>query len=285
MKWIGGSNNEIEGGLYLPPDYAPGKKYPLVIQTHGFDPAEFWLDGPFSTAFAAQPLAAKGIVVLQVPDSHDWTIRDTPKEDPIMMETFEKAIDYLDQKGIIDRDRVGLIGFSQTCLYVQYALTHSKYKFAAAVAADGIDGGYFQYMAFANSSPYMESIREGLIGAPPFGEGLRLWLDRSPGFLLDRVTTPILIQAIRPTSIPDEWEWFAGLSRLNKPVDFVYIPGGYHILQKPWDRMVSQQGDVDWFCFWLKGEEDPDPAKAEQYTRWREQRKLQAHNKRIPPTN
>ena len=285
MKWIGGSNNEIEGGLYLPPDYAPGKKYPLVIQTHGFDPAEFWLDGPFSTAFAAQPLAAKGIVVLQVPDSHDWTIRDTPKEDPIMMETFEKAIDYLDQKGIIDRDRVGLIGFSQTCLYVQYALTHSKYKFAAAVAADGIDGGYFQYMAFANSSPYMESIREGLIGAPPFGEGLRLWLDRSPGFLLDRVTTPIHIQAIRPTSIPDEWEWFAGLSRLNKPVDFVYIPGGYHILQKPWDRMVSQQGDVDWFCFWLKGEEDPDPAKAEQYTRWREQRKLQAHNKRIPPTN
>jgi len=31
---------------------------------------------------------------------------------------------------------------------------------------------------------------------------------------------------------------------------------------------------VDWFCFWLKGEEDPDPAKAEQYKRWRELRKL-----------
>jgi hypothetical protein len=32
---------------------------------------------------------------------------------------------------------------------------------------------------------------------------------------------------------------------------------------------------VDWFCFWLKGEEDPGPAKAEQYARWRELRKLQ----------
>jgi hypothetical protein len=30
---------------------------------------------------------------------------------------------------------------------------------------------------------------------------------------------------------------------------------------------------VDWFCFWLKGEEDPDPAKASQYARWRELRK------------
>jgi hypothetical protein len=31
---------------------------------------------------------------------------------------------------------------------------------------------------------------------------------------------------------------------------------------------------VDWFCFWLKGFEDPDPARAEQYRRWRELRKL-----------
>jgi hypothetical protein len=31
--------------------------------------------------------------------------------------------------------------------------------------------------------------------------------------------------------------------------------------------MVSQQGIVDWFAFWLKGEEDSDPAKAEQYAR------------------
>ena len=48
----------------------------------------------------------------------------------------------------------------------------------------------------------------------------------------------------------------------------IYIPDGAHILEKPWDRMISQQGNVDWFCFWLKGEEDPDPAKAEQYKRW-----------------
>jgi hypothetical protein len=42
--------------------------------------------------------------------------------------------------------------------------------------------------------------------------------------------------------------------------------------------MTSQEGKVDWFCFWLKGEEDPDPEKAEQYKRWRELRKLQEEN-------
>ena len=39
--------------------------------------------------------------------------------------------------------------------------------------------------------------------------------------------------------------------------------------------MISQQGNVDWFCFWLEDEEDPDPIKAEQYKRWRELRGLQ----------
>jgi len=33
--------------------------------------------------------------------------------------------------------------------------------------------------------------------------------------------------------------------------------------------MASEQGDVDWFKFWLKGEEDSDPAKATQYELWR----------------
>jgi hypothetical protein len=36
---------------------------------------------------------------------------------------------------------------------------------------------------------------------------------------------------------------------------------------------------VDWFCFWLKNEEDPIPAKAEQYARWRALRELQQEKK------
>jgi hypothetical protein len=41
--------------------------------------------------------------------------------------------------------------------------------------------------------------------------------------------------------------------------------------------MVSQQGNVDWFTFWLKNEEDPDPAKREQYIRWHQFRDIEEH--------
>jgi len=267
VTWTGGGGREVHGGLYFPPDYVAGKRYPLVIQTHGFDPHGFWIDGPFTTAFAAQSLAGKGIVVLQVPDSHDAEL--TPEEAPRMVKTFESAIDYLDKRGLIDRGRVGIIGFSRTCLYVKYMLAHSNYKIAAASVADGVDGGYFQYVAMGDS---LADESDQLFGVPPFGEGLSVWMKASPGFLLDRVSAALRIQAMGPGSLVGEWEWFGGLTRLHMPVELVYMPVGTHILERPRNRMVSQQGDVDWFVFWLKNEEDADPSKAEQYVRWRKLR-------------
>jgi dipeptidyl aminopeptidase/acylaminoacyl peptidase len=272
LSWKDGTGRPVSGGLYLPPDYIAGKKYPLVIQTHGFDSHGFVIDGTHITASAAQPLASKGIIVLQVNDIF-YDSLETPQEPERAMSAYENAVEYLDQKGIIDRTRVGLAGFSRTCLYVKYALTHSSQHFAAAIVADGVDAGYWQYFATANLASNFSSEAESVIGAPPFGDGLSLWLKRSPGFLLDRVQTPLQIQAFAPGSLLSEWEWFSGLKRLGKPVDMIYLPTGTHILVKPWDRLVSQEGIVDWFCFWLQGEEDPDPAKAEQYERWRELKK------------
>ena len=69
------------------------------------------------------------------------------------MALYESAIDYLDRRGLIDRNRVGIMGFSRTFWYVTYTLTHSKHHFAAAAIADGLDYSYFQYMAFPGTAP------------------------------------------------------------------------------------------------------------------------------------
>jgi dipeptidyl aminopeptidase/acylaminoacyl peptidase len=266
IKFRGADDQEIRAGLYLPLDYEPGKHYPLVIQTHGFDPRAFWIDGPYPTAFAAQALASIGISVLQLPTSHNWV--STPEEGPKMVETFERAIAYVKQRGILDEGRIGIVGYSRTGFHVQYALTHSKLHFAAAVIADGSDGGYSQYVQFLNPSPYTAADSESLNGAVPFGPGIGLWADRSPEFALDRVNTPLLIQALNPRSLSFQWATFVALRRLSRPVDLLYLPGAQHILHRPWDRVASQQGTIDWFAFWLLGKEDSDPKKAQQYIRW-----------------
>lgn len=273
VSFRGADNHEIHAGLYFPPDYVRGKRYPLVIQTHGFDPGSFWIDGSFPTAFAAQGLAATGMLVLQLPSSHDWV--GTPEEGPKMVETFAAAIAYAKKRGIIDKDRIGIVGFSRSGFHVHFALTHSALPFAAAVVADGSDGGYSQYVQFLNESPYTASDSEALNGGLPFGAGLSSWAERAPEFALNRVTCPLLIQALNPRSLASQWGTFVGLKRLNKPVDLLYLPTAKHILQKPWDRLASQQTVIDWFAFWLLGREDPDPAKAEQYARWHQLQRLQ----------
>ena len=74
------------------------------------------------------------------------------------------------------------------------------------------------------------------------------------------------------------WGPYAGLYSLKKPVDLILLNSNEHAISNPAERMASQGTNVDWFRFWLQGYEDPDPAKAEQYKRWRELRKLQAEN-------
>lgn len=283
VSFIATDGHKVRAGLYLPPDYTQGKRYPLVIQTHAWNSERFWIDGPWPSAFAAQPLAGKGFVVLQL--SEDLSTLSTPEEAPEEVSAYEGGIDYLDGLGVIDRNRVGVIGFSRTGLGVEYALTHSKYHFAAATIADGSDGGYFFYVSILSSFSWRWSDPEGINGGPPFGDGLTSWLKKSPGFNLAAVATPVREESYQPISLFSAWEWFAGLSRLGKPVELIYMPDGDHVLVKPQDRLISQLGNVDWFRFWLKNEEDSDPAKAEQYARWRELRKLQEENEKKAPTD
>jgi hypothetical protein len=279
------SGIDITGGLYFPPDYVPGKRCPLVIQTHGYNPDAFTMDGTpdeWTSGYAARPLAAKGMLVLQTYGYKNQQDIDRVRtnrelganqnEAFVKFSTlaFEGAVDYLDKEGLIDRNRVGIVGFSRFVCYVGYTLTHSRYQFAAASLVDGISCGYFEEISQPGEAWDIDSINGG---APPIGEGLKLWMKNSPGFNLDKVRTPVRLVALGIYSVWQEWEWYAGLTLQKKPVDFVLIPHGEHLGGMVSERVLEQQGLVDWFSFWLKDEEDPDPAKAGQNARWRELRK------------
>lgn len=272
MTWKSTDGHEVRGGLYFPPGYEAGRQYPLVIQTHGYEEDRFWMNGPWNSAFAAQPLAAQGIMVLQVGDStepgEDRKYVNTPGEGPRRMAAFEGAIDELARRGLIDRKRVGIIGFSRTAFHVAYTLTHSTYRFRAATLADGFDSGYLSYLLWRTAD------YEGTNGGVPAGLGLKSWLEKSPGFQIDKVLSPVRLEYYGPLSFLGGWEWFSLSSVLGKRVDFIWIPFGTHLLVKPWERLTSQQGNVDWFRFWLfggdtcpcGGERDMSPtAPAERY--------------------
>jgi dipeptidyl aminopeptidase/acylaminoacyl peptidase len=270
----------VKAGLYLPPDFRPGTVYPLVIQTHGFQADRFSMDGreEWSSGFAARLLAARGIAVLQTyefadPADHDRVGGDRGLGNT-MLESFrtfaklvyETAVSELDRRGFIDPGRVGISGFSRTVWFVDYTLTHSDLHIAAALLTDGIDAGYFNYLAFG-----IQEFAEDNGGKTPFGpDGLALWMREAPGFNLDKVNTPVRLVCLNTkSSLLESWEWYEGLKLLGKPVDMIAIPNGSHLLQRPLDRKIAMEGMADWFDFWLQGHERHDDRLAAQYARWR----------------
>jgi hypothetical protein len=264
-QWTDRTGRDWTAGLIKPVGYIQGKRYPLVIQMYEFDEKRFLTDGTDPTAFAARELASAGFVVLQIRKK----IVDLSDEDAqIHLGAYRSAIERLSEAGLIDPNKVGVVGFSWTCWYVVNALVKSPRLFAAATIAEGFDNSYMQYMLFGPGSPNTSAQMGQLRGGSPFGPGLQRWVRDAPGFHLDSVQTPLRIEAMKPATILNEWEIYSGLYMQHKPVDMIYFPSGTHIHQRPLERLESQQGNIDWMRFWLQGYEDPAPEKRAQYTRW-----------------
>lgn len=262
-------------GLVYPRGYVAGQRYPLVVQTHGFGPQRFLLDGPGGgTAFAAQALAAVGFVVLQIADIGEATTSDE-RQGPLYAEGFRAAIQKLVGDGIADGGKVGLIAFSATGLAAIHLLAEQPQLLRAVNITDSIQPSYVQDVLLSTMpKPYRDGARK-VMGGGPYEVGYEAWFRRSPLYKLGAIDAAVRIEAIDPGSAISMAETYAVLKEAGRAVDFIYFPRGSHNLQKPAERLGSQGGNFDWFRFWLQGHEDPSEQKSEQYRRWRELRARQ----------
>lgn len=155
-RWKDKHGREFRGGLFKPAVYAAGERYPLVIQTHGFYDWFYSPSGPgMPTAFAARALAAAGIMVLQVDESCPF---GTPEEGPCAVSAYESAVSRLVSEGLVDPERIGIIGFSRSCYYVMEALTTSSLHINAASVTSGLMFDYWHKCSVPTGALAMESL-------------------------------------------------------------------------------------------------------------------------------
>lgn len=271
-------------GLLLPVNYISGRRYPLVIQTHGYRPDEF-LSAGISGAFAARAFASSGIAVLQMPmcpvtakagvaPGATASLEGTSDEISCNVAIFRAGIRYVVSRGLVDPGRVGIIGFSITGEYVLAALENDGTRFAAAELIDSSLNTYTQYVdAMGSDQGYIDVWDDAKMGGPPIGAGLAKWLVKSPGFSIYKIRAPMLIQANGREGMLAMWEPYAILYKLERPVDFVVIQSGTHPFSNPLQRLASEGMSVDWFRFWLQHERPADDA---EYQRWSSLRKRSA---------
>jgi dipeptidyl aminopeptidase/acylaminoacyl peptidase len=198
MHWTTSDGLDVTGLLFMPPDYNPGRRYPLVIQTKA-DSGWFTCDSGMNhyPSFAPQPLATSGIMYLARSYDEQFDFQDEldkrPKGYPggiseavQQMHVWESGVEMLEKQGMVDPSKIGIIGFSRTGWWVDFNLVHSKVHYAAATATDNVQYSLSDYWLTPSAADGMEN----MYGGPPYGKTLKNWQDYSISFNLDKVHTP-----------------------------------------------------------------------------------------------
>ncbi|MDT8068489.1 MAG: prolyl oligopeptidase family serine peptidase [Terriglobia bacterium] len=283
ISWVNKYGVKCSGYLIKPVGYTSAKKYPLVVMNRARE-SFFVSDGSYTTAFPPQVLAGHGFAVLMT--EYFFDVKELPQGFPgglaeayNWMAMVESGIDTLVSRGIVDRARVGLIGFSRTSWKTDFMLTHSDFQFAAVSSADGGIYNYGSYW-FHNHSGVMNDA-ESVMGGPPYGKTLDNWLKYAPAFNASNVRCPLLMEYTGHGHLPygpiGAFEFFTALYRQDKPVELYFYPLGDHPLDTPLERVASLQRNVDWFRFWIQSYEGQSPSyDPDQFQRWRELRKTEA---------
>ena len=230
LNWTDANGIEWQGTLLLPPDYVEGRRYPLVVQTHGFSPDEFLIDGPYggTVAMAAQAFAGAGIVVLQVQDK-GRLITDDAREGPGVAEGYRAAIETLIARGIADAGKVGLIGFSRTGYHTLHVLARYPDLLAAATICDSIQRSYGEVVL---EGDFHQPGRSNLDGGPPDVTRIGEWFARNPLYQLTALETAVRIEANGPSSLLAMWETYSVLHSYGRAIDYVYFPEGSHVVSQ-----------------------------------------------------
>jgi len=288
LEWQTSTGYAVHGLLFVPPDYVPGTRYPLVIQTKPTT-GQFVCDSgqDHYPSFAPQPIANAGMMYLirNGSESIEDQIANAPKGYPngigeaaFHMDVWDSAVAKLAADGMVDPEKVGIIGFSRSGWYTEFILSHSKTRYRAATVADNVQYSLGEYWLLHSDS----TIRgwEAVYGGPPYGSTLPNWLRYSISFNIDKIHTPLLMEEMGygitddneqtpPLNLVQNYELFTGLNRLGRAVELFYYPYEQHQPDHPQARLESLQRNVDWYCFWLLGSEREKPMDGEQYSRWR----------------
>lgn len=184
------------------------------------------------------------------------------------MAAVESAVDKLSSAGEIDRARVGMGGLSFGAEVTMWTVAHSDLLAAASVATPVLSPFYY-VIGSIKGEPFRKGLRE-LWGLGSPSETPQRWNELSPAFQLDTIHAPILFQHA-------EQEYMYALDYeipliREQRADLYVFPNEPHQKFQPRHKLAAYNRNLDWFRFWLQGYEDPDPAKAEQYQRWRAMR-------------
>lgn len=270
------------GYIYYPPDFDPSRKYPVYINPYAAD----GFDNLTSQELPNHLFAARGMVVLSTsfpilagnvfkgPGLELLKLIYSPDLDFPHLSLYSastlRALDAVIERGFVDERRVGIGGVSTGTLVSLFML--QKYDRLAAVSTLSATWSQLEYYLPTGN---LRKAGGGTVWAvKPEGAGMQLWRRLDLAENVDTIEAPILMN-VPAHEMPTLVRLVTHMLEAGKPYDAYVFKDETHIKWQPAHIDTVVRRNLDWFDFWLQDREDPDPAKAQQYARWRELKQQQ----------
>ncbi len=260
VTWTGADGDRVEGILELPPGYERSDgPLPLVVELHGGPTAStryrlrLWIYG-------RTLMAAKGYALFS-PNYHgstgygdEFTSKLIGRENDIEVIDIRTGIDALVEQGIADRNRMGVMGWSNGGFLTNAMITAEPDLFKAASSGAGVIDQVIQW-ATEDTPGHVINYMKNLPWEDP-----EAYIKGSPLYKLDRVKTPTLVHVggddPRVPAAHSRALYRALHHYLNVPVELVVYPGEGHGLSTHQNRLAKIKWDLAWFKKYLLDEGD-----------------------------
>src|SRR6266550_5243719 len=252
VTWKGADGVTVEGLLFYPVDYQPGRRYPLVVQTHGGPAASDRFGFAGGTTSYVPVLTAMGYAVLH-PNYRGSTGYGNAFLRDMVGHYYKNAhldvlagVDRVIALGVADSARLVAMGWSAGGHMTDKLITFTR-RFKAAASGAGAVNWISMY---AQSD--IRSYRTPWFGGTPWQRNapISVYWDNSPLKDIANATTPTLIfvgQNDPRVPMPQSVELYRAL-RANGVATRLYVaPREPHGWAEPRHRLFKMNAELEWF--------------------------------------
>ncbi|MBI4427942.1 MAG: S9 family peptidase [Ignavibacteriales bacterium] len=261
IKWRSFDGMEIWGLLLTPPNYASGRKVPLLVYCHGGPNGgvTYGLFPQFMHVvsqvdyYPVEAMASAGFAILfpmprggagygekgQRAIVNDWGGAD--------YKDIMAGVDHVIAAGVADPERLGVMGASYGGYMTNWIVTQTG-RFKAASSGASLSDLTDQYFLSDGGEVMAEYFKR------PW-EARESYAAHSPLTFADRVTTPLLLQhGERDVRVPiaNTWKFYRALKQLGKTVEFDIHPRNSHVFYEPMQEREAMRRNLEWFTKWIK---------------------------------
>lgn len=257
ISWKSKDGVEIEGVLHKPYDYDPNKKYPLMVIIHG-GPTGTSVPSPVMTyVYPALQWLNKGALILQ-PNyrgsaGYGEAFRSLNVDNLGVGDMWDviSGVESLVQQGLVDKEKVASMGWSQGG-YISAFLTTNSDIFSAISVGAGISN-WMTYYVSTDITPFTKQY----LNATPWSNEA-IYKKTSPMTNINNAKTPTLIQHgefDRRVPTANAYELYQGLRDMNVDTELIIYKGFGHGITKPKERLVANWHNWKWFAKYIWDEE------------------------------